>query len=209
MVGIGMRFTAEPLADNNIEDTILGASKEGMEGGDLRALGVLVVWLGVHRALINVDRLVRAVALEESQRVRVFWAAVGCWLAKDRRFVRLQEVYAGPRIDLLPVGTAFQLQRRGEDERFQGSALRVPRGVLRDRPGDVMSVQELARVHRGYRQRLRMGPSYRADMWAQLQRRSDLSAADLARATYGSIATAWQVRRDFEVYTAARTGPRH
>jgi hypothetical protein len=41
-------------------------------------------------------------------------------------------------------------------------------------------------------------------MWAALERKPELSAAALARATYGSFATAWQVLRDFAVWRAAR-----
>jgi hypothetical protein len=42
-----------------------------------------------------------------------------------------------------------------------------------------------------------IGPTYRADMWAALDTDPDQSAAELARRTYGSFATAWHVRRDF------------
>jgi len=42
-----------------------------------------------------------------------------------------------------------------------------------------------------------MGPSYRADMWATLEAEPQLSAAELARRTYGSFASAWHVRKAF------------
>jgi hypothetical protein len=48
-----------------------------------------------------------------------------------------------------------------------------------------------------------MGPSYRADMWAALARNPSLSAAALARKTYGSFATAWQVKSDFAIFGKA------
>jgi hypothetical protein len=66
----------------------------------------------------------------------------------------------------------------------------------------VLQPAELARVHSAYRWRLVIGPTYRADMWAALEHRPDLPAAALARAAYGSFATAWQVRRDFVVWRA-------
>jgi hypothetical protein len=44
-----------------------------------------------------------------------------------------------------------------------------------------------------------IGPGYRADMWAALEADPGMSATALARRTYGSFATAWQVRRDFAV----------
>ncbi|MBI2571736.1 MAG: hypothetical protein HYV63_32400 [Candidatus Schekmanbacteria bacterium] len=144
----------------------------------------------------------RALRASASPRVRAFWAAIGCWLAKDRRLARLQALYDGPRLDLLAVGTDFQLARRGEDGRFADGPLRVPAGILRDRPADILSPTELARRHRTYRCRVRMGPSYRADMWAELERDPELTVAELARRTYGSFATAWQVRHDWAVVTA-------
>jgi hypothetical protein len=44
-----------------------------------------------------------------------------------------------------------------------------------------------------------MGASYRADMWAALDNKPTLTAAELARRAYGSFATAWQVKRDFAI----------
>ena len=111
---------------------------------------------------------------------------------------RVRVGYAGgPRIDALATGTDFQVKRHGEDPRFAGSALRVPGNLLRDRSTDVLSPADLARRHRAYRCRLLMGPSYRADMWAELEADPTLSATALARRTYGSFATAWHVRNDF------------
>ncbi len=197
MVGIGMLVGGEGSRDPNIEDTLLFASIEGMERGDLRVLAVLVTWFGVHSGRVNADRLIRLVALRESKRVRAFWSALAHWRASDRRFARLERGYRGPRVDVLPTGTDFQVERHGEDPRFEGSRLRVPANVLRDRAADVLSPSELARRHALYRWRLVIGPTYRADMWAALEREPTLSAATLARRSYGSFATAWQVRRDF------------
>lgn len=203
MVGIGMLVGGEGSRDPNIEDTLLFASVEGMERGDLRVLAVLVTWFGVHCGKVNADRLTRLTGLQESRRVRAFWSALARWLASDHRFARLRRAYRGPRIDLLAAGTAFQIARHGEDPRFAGSKLRAPANVLRDRPADVLTPAELARRHRAYRWRLVIGPTYRADMWAALEREPTLSAAELARRTYGSFATAWQVRRDFGTWRSA------
>ena len=202
MVGIGMNFAADAAGEPNIEDTLLAASEEGMERDDLRVLAVLVTWLQIHHPWVNADRLTRAVRTHSSSRVRCFWAAVARWLHRDRRLLRLGEVYDGPRVDLLRTGTGFQVRRRGEDARFVGGPLRAPAGVLRDRPSDVLSVAELAKRHRTYRCRVLMGPSYRADMWAALELDPTLSPSELARQTYGSFATAWQVKRDWNLLAA-------
>lgn len=78
----------------------------------------------------------------------------------------------------------------------------MPAGVLRDRPGDVLSPKELARRHRTYRCRVLMGPSYRADMWALLEAEPSITAAELGRRAYGSFATAWHVKKDYELLAA-------
>jgi hypothetical protein len=197
MVGIGMNFGATPNPDANIEDTLVYASDDGMEKTDFRVLAVLITWLGIHAERVNVDRLAKIVRAKSSPRVRAFWSAVGRWLRKDRRLARLAAVYRGPRVDLLSTGTDFQVRRHGEDPRFERTPLRVPANLLRDRTADVLPPSELARRHAAYRWRVMIGPTYRADMWAAIERDPQLSATALARRTYGSFATAWHVRRDF------------
>lgn len=205
LVGIGMAFAAQPMTNPNLEDTLLAASIEGMERDDLRVLAILMTWLEVHAAWINADRLTTLVGQQPSVRVRAFWGAVAHWLGKDRRFARLSKTYEGPRLDLLGTGTDFHLRRAGEDPRFTGGPLRVPAGILRNRKGDVLTPTELARLHGAYRRRILLGPSYRADMWAELDQEPSLSAAELARRTYGSFATAWHVKRDWELLKGAET----
>jgi hypothetical protein len=123
----------------------------------------------------------------------------------DRRFARLARIYTAGRIDLLLTGTDFQVQRHGEDPRFEGSPLGVPADVLRDRAADVEQPAELSRRHHAYGCRVMIGPTYRADMWAALEDNPTLSAAVLARKTYGSFATAWHVRHDFAVVAPAKS----
>lgn len=204
MVGIGMSFAARASRDPNIEDTLLFASIDAMTGDDLRVLAVLTTWFGIHAPWVNADRLTRLVADQASPRVRALWTALAQWQRSDRRFARLATLHRGPRVDVLATGTDFQIKRHGEDARFIDSALRVPANLLRDRAADVLDSIALARRHRAYRHRVMMGPSYRADMWAALAADPSMSAAALARATHGSFATAWHVRRDFALL-ATRT----
>jgi len=206
MTGIGMNFASSALRNANIENTLLFASEAGMLETDLRVLGVLVQWIEVHGARINADRLARAVSRHAAPRVRAFWAAVGAWLGKDRRFARLKKYHAGSPVDLLPTGTELQIARRGEDERFAGTCLRVPAQTLRKRRGDILSPAELARRHAGYRNRVLMGPSWRADVWTVLETAPDLSVAEIARRAYCAFATAWQVKQDFGLFS--ESGPR-
>ena len=204
MIGIGMRFVGAAEADVNIEDTLFAASVQAMDRDDLRVLAVLVTWFGVHHPRVNADRMTK-LAGAGSRRVRGLWSALAAWQARDRRFARLVE--EGERLDLLATGTEFQIRRHGEDTRFVGTGLRVPANVLRDRERDVMAPSELACRHAAYRYRIIMGPSYRADLWAAIERNPRLTAAELARAAYGSFASAWQVKRDFELVRAGRRSP--
>ncbi len=203
MAGIGLNFAVEPERDGDIELTLVHASEVGMQDDDLRVLSVLTTWLGVHHRSVNADRLFRAVKDHESRRVRAYWSAIASWLRADRRFARLERLRKRARIDLASSGSGFQLARRGEDERFVGSALRVPAGVLRDRRADVLSPSRLAALHRGYRNRVRMGPSWRADVWTVLESQPGLSVADAARRVRCSFAVAWEVARDFAVLHTA------
>ena len=197
MVGIGMNFAAAGADQPNIEDTLIFASVEGMEKQDLRVLAILITWFGIHAAWVNADRLIRLVSMNRSKQVCALWSALARGQAKDRRFARLVRMYTGPRLDLTATGTDFHIKRYGEDPRLQGSAIRVATNVLRDRAADVLSPEDLALRHHAYRWRVVMGPSYRADMRAALEDNRTLSAAALAKKTYGSFATAWRVRRDF------------
>jgi hypothetical protein len=206
MVGIGMNFAAHPRVDADIEATLVHASACGMVDGDLRVLSVLTTWLGVHHAHVNADRLVRFVATHPSERVRAYWSAVATWLRKDRRLARLASAYRGAPVDVLPVGTDFQIKRRGPDERFASSKLRVPRGTLRDRQEDVLSSEALVRRHAGYRNRVLMGPTWRADVWTVLEHAQDLSVAEVARRVSCSFATAWQAAQDFRLLRTATGG---
>jgi hypothetical protein len=201
MVGIGMNFAASGSDQPNIEDTLLFASMEGMEKHDLRVLSILVTWFGVHAAWVNADRMTKLIDSSSSRPLRALWSALAGWQGQDRRFARLARLYTGPRQNVTETGTEFQIKRFGEDPRFQGSTIRVAANVLRDRTADVLSPADLAQRHRSYRWRVVIGPSYRADMWAALELDRTLSAAALARRTYGSFATAWRVRRDFGLLT--------
>lgn len=206
MAGIGMNFATEPERDADLESTLVQAPQLGMDDGDLRVLSMLTTWLGMHHPYVNADRLIRLARAETSERVRAYWSAIAAWLAKDRRVARLRTSYRGPRVDLLPVGTDFQVKRRGEDPRFLDSKLRAPAGTLRDRVEDVLPPETLARRHAGYRNRLLIGPTWRADVWTVLERHPDLTVAEVARRAACSFATAWQVAQDFRVLRSLSAG---
>lgn len=199
LAGIGFKISASKELNPNIEDTLIAAAIEGMNG-DFRILSLLTDWFEVHYQRVNVDRLVRALKELKNQRVRAYFSAIGTWLEKDRRFKKMEPLYKGPKIPLGLAGDyTFLIKRNGEDERFSGGKLRVANGNLRRRLQDIETPEVLAKIHTDYFYRVLIGPTYRADMIALLKRSKELRASDLARLTYGSFATAWEVMRDMAI----------
>ncbi len=200
LVSIGINLASGPAQiDVNIENVLYFSSVEAIANDDYRLLSLITTWLGVHHRAVNLDRLVKLVGNCENQKFRAYWGSIGVWLGSDRRLLKLASQYHGPIIDLQSVGGDFQISRFGEDPRFKNGFLRVPANLLRDRVEDVLSPVELARKLPAYRNRIIIGPSYRADMWASLEENPNLSAAQIARKAYGSFATAWHVKQDWQM----------
>lgn len=201
LVGIGFRIWGGRRKNPNIEDTLIAASLEGLSG-EGRVMSLLVDWLEIHHQRINADRLVQLVfyvAGTNDKKFVCFWIAIAEWLATDIRFAKLRAAAPKKRLDYLDERTDFLIQKNGEDERFEKTCLRVPRKTFRHRPEDILSPEELVRIHLSYRFRIMMGPTYRADMWAVLYEHAATSAAKLARLCYGSYPTAHSVKNDFSL----------
>ena len=198
--GLGANLAVVPETDAPIEETLVAVSLLGMEEDDLRLLSLLAHWLELHRAHLHAERLVRQVAAERSPRVRAFWAAIG---SRDRRLGRLVPLHEGEPIDLLRAGSVQQLARRGEDPRFAGTALRVPAGTLRSRESDLQPVALVVARHAGLRNRVKMGPGCRADVWTLLEADPTLTPSTAARRAGCSFASAWQVVQDFALWRMA------
>lgn len=197
-VAIGFRFAERPVKQQpNIEETLVAASIEGVSG-DYRMLSLLVDWFDLHSARINADHLFNLAKELKAPLVKKFWIACAHWKSQDSRFKRLRELDDGKRLHLIE-SDDFQLKRHGEDLRFKNTPLIVHAKVLRNRPTDIDSAEQIARQHRAFHYRILIGPSYRADLMALLERRPDLTAADLARSCYSSFSAAWQAKQDFEL----------
>jgi hypothetical protein len=199
--GLGANLAIEPAPNGPIEETLVAVSVLGMEEDDLRLLSLLADWIDHHGAYLYADRLFRCVSRESSVRVRAFWAAIG---QQDRRLKRLTTLYTGPRLDLLHAVTELQVARRGEDPRFAGTPLRVPAGTLRKRENDLLSASALVAHHAGFRNRVQMGPSCRADLWTLLEAEPTLTPAEAARRAGCSFASAWQAVQDFALWRAGQ-----
>ena len=101
--GIGMRLGSRgqaPVAAD-LEVTLVSGTQRSLPS-DYRALGVLVAWLEVHQARVNVPRLLRLVRdASKTPLERAWWASIGSWLGQeDVRWKRMTRVYDGPALDL-------------------------------------------------------------------------------------------------------------
>jgi hypothetical protein len=194
LIGIGFRFGGKkPEVSPNIEDALFYASIEGLKKSDYRLLSLFMDWLSLHSQMVNVDRLTQLVVGHQEARFWTFWGAIAQWQKPDPRWKKLAGIAGSQRQDLLEFGTDFLVSKHGEDERFLGTCLRVPKLTLRERKDDVLTPEELAAIHRSYYFRLIIGPTYRADMWAYLESSPNAESSDVARFAYGSFSTAWEV----------------
>ena len=196
LVGIGFKIGSPIEKNPNIEDTIIAAAIEGLDG-DFRDLSLLTDWFSIHYKCVNIDRLIRALKTIKDIRIKSYFSAVGKWLEKHSGYKRLSKIYRGEKILLgLTKDYQFLITRNGLDERFVNSKLLVAKGTLRSRLDDILVPSDLAKIHSDYYYRILIGPSYRADMVSQYINDPKLTASSLAQKTYGSFATAWSVMKD-------------
>jgi hypothetical protein len=203
LVSIGFRFSENPSkVEPNIEETLVACSIEGVRG-DFRALSLLTDWFDTHSERVNADHLIKLVSALDDSLIKKYWIACAQWKKSDSRFKKLREMDDGNRVRLDQSKSDFLLKRDGEDSRFISTTLIVAAKHLRHRPADIDPPEKLSKFHRGYYYRLLIGPTYRADILALLEKNPKLTAAELARLSYSSFSTAWQVRNDFEIINKA------
>ena len=125
-----------------------------------------------------------------------YFSSLGKWLQKDSGYKKLSKIYRGEPQNLgLNSEYQFLINRNGEDERFKGTKLLVAKKTLRSRHEDILNSSDLSKIHKDYYYRVLIGPSYRADMVSQYLNDRSLNAGQLAKKTYGSYATAWEVMK--------------
>lgn len=206
LIGIGFKLGGEVEKNANIEDCLIAAAIEGLTG-DYRLLSLLTDWFYVHNKYTNVDRLHRALKQLKDNRVKCYFSAIGKWLEKNNSFKKLSKLYRGDEISLgLTKDYQFLIKRNGQDERFKESKFKVANGTIRSRVDDILTPDELAKIHSDYFFRILIGPIYRADMVSAYTKDPSLTASQLAKKTYGSFATAWEVMRDMNLVSGLNVG---
>ena len=200
----------KPSTHPDIEASIISASIEFIKDKDNRLGGLLVDWITMHYLRINVDRLTKFVcSLSDSKYklVKFFWCANAQRLfAKDQRFKRLSKLYKRKRINFADYflkarqkkATKMFIEMKGEDERFKKTCIRVFNGYFSKRPYQIFPISVVAKNHLPYRYRVMMGSSYRADLWALLDREPNISAYALGKKAHCSYRTAYIAKKDYD-----------
>lgn len=165
-------FKGRPLP--NIEKTLIAASIEGAVGRDFRVLAVLTTWLGMHHKHVNFrclqDLLKPLFAEIPNDDLSLYWSAIGFWIGqKDRRFAAFKKCYSGPRREFGNRNSQVIIDEHGQDPRFAESPLKIVVGGIRHRLRDVMPAVDIAYMHPIFANRIRMGPTYRADIFMFLE----------------------------------------
>lgn len=200
MAGIGIHVGAKPLKNPNIEDVLISASIESLNNDDWRTLSLTVDWIFKHSIIINVDRLTRAITeLKENILLVAFWSSIAKNIKGDIRFKRLATIYKGKKLILGGKTGEIFIKRNGEDERFKAGKISVPGKMLRSRTSDIIDLAELAKLHRGVYYRILVGPTYRADCLQLLETKVNETASSLAKKSYSSYKTAWDVLNDWQM----------
>mgnify|MGYP001176029742 CR=1 FL=1 len=213
LIGLGFRLTGDRYNRNpNIENTLVAASIAALIDKTPRILPLLTDWISIHYERINAERLFIMVSSldEKYEAVKVYWCSNAQRLNDKRTsFLKLRKLYGKTRRNITALldgkpnstddGTDLLIQKNGEDKRFIGTCLRVPHQYIRERHEDVLTPEKLAKVHLAYRFRVMIGASYRADMWAALRRYPYLTAAEVARHSYGDYSMARSVVHDYSI----------
>ena len=79
----------------------------------------------------------------------------------------------------------------------------MPAGTLRSRESDLQPAALVVARHAGLRNRVKMGPGCRADVWTLLEADPTLTPSTAARRARCSFASAWQVVQDFALWRMA------
>ena len=201
MIGIGMLFGGAGFKNPNIENTILSATHHGIINQDYRVLAMATLWLEKHLFILNASRLLKLIeGYKDNTEFYRFWVAVAQWHGTDSRFKSLREKISLKSKQEISKGARFLAKRNGFDSRFKNTCLIVPKKMLVKKDWLVLSPQKMINHHLDYRWRLIIGPTFRADMWSQLEQNHSLAAATIAKKSYGSYATAYRAKKEFEIY---------
>jgi len=202
LVGLGFLLSSDSVKNVNIEHCLISLVKESFSDDsayDLRLLALLVNWLEIHISQVNANRFVKLVKHLNNPAASKFLAGVFEYL-DDIRFKKFVIGNSPNRRTQFLKKSTFLVEKNGEDARFKNTRLIVHSKAISDRPDLILSRELLAEKHLYYRYRVLLGPTYRADIIANLSIDGSLSAAELARYHFTNYQTSHKAKKDFQIF---------
>jgi hypothetical protein len=200
LAAIGFRLAGAPAPRRgpaeDIERALLAAAAQARSDG--RLLSLLFSWVHAHAERVNVDRLrglVRAAGDADARLVTSALAAYALSLGRHR-WRKLIAAPAEQKHLSASAAAASAVELKGAEPWLAAHNILAARGSLRIRPSDVLSVKELAKTHRGYRNRLLYGASWRADIVTAIEEGAG-TAAEIRSRVGCSYEPAHRVRREY------------
>ncbi len=206
---IGFRIAYEakdiPLGENelfqcDIESTLLDAAYEAREDGRLRSL--LFSWFYVHADRVNVEKFFKLAEKVKTNRgansiingIAVFGAING-----HQRYKK--HIRRSPENEFL-IGKeetdSFEKIHGLKEDWFQ-YGVKVPKKLIRIRPEDILTIQELSRRNLQFKNRLLIGASWRADIITAIEWGAK-TPSEIKRNTGCSYEPAHRVFHEYRFY---------
>ena len=200
-IGFRLAGASEPAPrrgpSEDIERALLDAAAPARSDG--RLLSLLFSWVDVHAERVNVDRLrglLRAAGGDADARLVTSTLAAYALSLGRHRWKKLIAAPAEPKHLSASAAAASAVELKGAEPWLAAHNILAARGSLRIRPADVLSVKELAKAHRGYRNRLLYGASWRADIVTAIEEGAG-TAAEIRSRVGCSYEPAHRVRREY------------
>jgi len=191
LAGLGTTIEAKPNYNADIEEAICHALEIGLQG-DLRVLGIVLNWFQAHGQRLIPSKLTKHSIFKEDKRASMLVGALSLHFRSDSRFKKFQ-MSLPKRRTLLFKDTEYLVKKNGEDERFSQGKLVVPKGFIRDRPGDIMNEDFLIKHHQGFRLRKLFGSNAKVDaVSAVLNAKEGTSLNELAKLHKINYKTIWE-----------------
>ncbi|HOX04819.1 MAG TPA: hypothetical protein PK280_00340 [Planctomycetota bacterium] len=187
----------------DIERALLDAAAVARSDG--RLLSLLFSWVHVHAERVNVDRLRGLLrAAEGSGDARLVVSALAAYaLSRGRhRWKKLISAPAKPTQLSSSAAAPSAVEFKGAEPWLAAHRILTAKGSLRIRPADVLSVEELAKSNRQYRNRLLYGACWRADIVTAIEEGAE-TAAEIRSRVGCSYEPAHRVRREYLIAVGA------
>lgn len=202
-IGIQIAGDRGPLSKNiwiDIEKTIYEASTEIQK--DSRLLSLLCSWVLVHGDRVIVEKLMRFQKKESSP-----WLVAIAVFAVNHGFHRWKRLIKKQKQEMFIIDKELALSSiglKGAETGMRKQNFLIPRGSIRAREKDALSVRELARINLQYRNRLIFGAAIRSDIITAIELGFE-TPYSIAKAVGCSYEPAHRIFNEYQLLKSLKT----